>query len=91
MFSARDNLSLWVIGPSIGQFIAGIRQEDLIMIMIMIMVMIIDNDHDNDNDHDHYENVYSGIPKKAIVFTNLARDGGELLLPALNIVDIDYC
>ena len=25
-FSARDNLSLWVIGPSIGQFIAGIRQ-----------------------------------------------------------------
>ena len=26
IFSARDNLSLWVIGPSVGQFIAGIRQ-----------------------------------------------------------------
>ena len=77
MFSARDNLSLWVIGPSIGQFIAGIRQEDLIMIMIMIMIMM--------------RTFFSGIPKKAIVFTNLARDGGELLLPALNIVDIDYC
>ena len=73
MFSARDNLSLWVIGPSIGQFIAGIRQEDLIMIMIMMRTF------------------FSGIPKKAIVFTNLAQDGGELLLPALNIVDIDYC
>ena len=36
MFSARDNLSLWVIGPSIGQFIAGIRQ-----VLIMIIMMIV--------------------------------------------------
>ena len=37
MFSARDNLSLWVIGPSIGQFIAGIRQ---VLIMIVLFNQI---------------------------------------------------
>ena len=37
IFSARDNLSLWVIGPSIGQFIAGIRQ---VLIMIVLLNQI---------------------------------------------------
>ena len=27
-FSERDSLSLWVIGPELGQFIAGIRNSD---------------------------------------------------------------
>ena len=41
IFSARDNLSLWVIGPSVGQFIAGIRQVSLMRVSGILETLIV--------------------------------------------------
>ena len=41
IFSARDNLSLWVIGPSVGQFIAGIRQVSLMRVSGILENLIV--------------------------------------------------